>query len=446
MSPIPKAKRVHTPVRVSGVGHDLVPFPLGVFPPTIAEFVGRAAAALPAPVDFVAVPVLATASAAIGTTRSIRLKPGYEQLCSLYLAIVGSPGAKKSPAMRMAIKPAMRAHLDEYRKYQDHLVAAELAGEKPPAHPPQRVLTDATTEAIAEALDRDPRGLLYKLDEMSGWLGSMDMYRGGKGADLQVWLSTYSNESTTVKRKRQAPLVIERPFVTVMGAIQPETLTELVTGRRDGFLDRLLFAYPDPPPFRRSKSDLPENLTISYASSIDALYSLEANDITGKPVALDPTAAATEAFNGWLDDHLEAMNGEDFPAHLEGLWSKLEGACLRLALILELLWRPDSVDVQHDSIDRAIELIAYFESHAAKVYAALGMAEHQHRLEQLTAWLRRQPSKRATVRDVQRSGTAGIKTANDARELLGELEDLGVGRLERDPAQPAKPPRCFVLL
>ena len=58
-----------------------------------------------APVKLIAIPALAAVSACIGTTRSIRLKRGWEEPPALFLASVAESGELKSPALKEAIRP-----------------------------------------------------------------------------------------------------------------------------------------------------------------------------------------------------------------------------------------------------------------------------------------------------------------------------------------------------
>jgi hypothetical protein len=53
------------------------PFPVEVFPTAVAEFIRSVAAAIGCPPDFVGLPLLVVAGAAIGRTVSLRLKKGY---------------------------------------------------------------------------------------------------------------------------------------------------------------------------------------------------------------------------------------------------------------------------------------------------------------------------------------------------------------------------------
>src|SRR4051794_31503109 len=81
------------------------PFPTHVLPQQLCRFVEEVAAALPCPTDFVAVPMLAILGAAIGNTRAIAVKPGYEERARIYAAVVGDTGARKSPALKQALRP-----------------------------------------------------------------------------------------------------------------------------------------------------------------------------------------------------------------------------------------------------------------------------------------------------------------------------------------------------
>ena len=111
-----------------------------------------------------------------------------------------------------------------------------------------RVVADDTTiEALAGILESNPRGVLVARDELAGWVRAMDQYKGGKGADRQIWLSLWSNAPISVDRKGSPePVIVESPWVSVTGAIQPEILPDLSRGREDGLLDRFLFAFPEP--------------------------------------------------------------------------------------------------------------------------------------------------------------------------------------------------------
>ena len=111
-------------------------------------------------------------------------------------------------------------------------------------------MVDVTVEGLAPILEQAPRGVLMIQDELAGWVAAMNQYKGGKGNDRQFWLSTWSGKAHLVDRKAQGtvPISIPRPFVNVVGGIQPDMLGTLADpqGRSDGFVHRVLFSYPTP--------------------------------------------------------------------------------------------------------------------------------------------------------------------------------------------------------
>ena len=88
------------------------PFPVGSLPAPVAEYVRQAALALGCDPSFVAPHVLAVAASAIGNTRTIRLKGGWEEPCIVWSAVVADSGTLKSPAYRKAV-----AHLFRVQKH-----------------------------------------------------------------------------------------------------------------------------------------------------------------------------------------------------------------------------------------------------------------------------------------------------------------------------------------
>src|SRR5262249_30006350 len=93
-------------------------FPVDVFPPKVASFVRRVAAAIGCPLDFVGVPVLVVSGAAAGAARSVRVKAGWFEKPSLYAVIVSRPGTTKSPALRAVMTPLYDEQARVYEAYK----------------------------------------------------------------------------------------------------------------------------------------------------------------------------------------------------------------------------------------------------------------------------------------------------------------------------------------
>ena len=262
----------------------VLPFPTTVFPLALQQFARCAATSLGCPIDLIAVPMLVIAAVAIGASRAIEAKPGWWESPRMYVAVVAPPGSAKSPAESIVSRPVFRLQNRFHTEYKAALAEFKAAeaqrrpqgrrtrnpGERPqpaeaeptcgetrtgePSLPPEpqfrRITTcDATTESLAPLLMKNPRGLAMVKDELTGWIRGMNQYKGGKGSDKQFYLSCWSGQAAIVDRKSQSePVIVPRPFLNVLGGIQPDMLSVLMDeyGRADGFMDRIVFSFPEP--------------------------------------------------------------------------------------------------------------------------------------------------------------------------------------------------------
>ncbi len=452
-------------------GEDVAPLPTEVLPGMLARFVEEAAEAIPCPTDFVAVPLLALAGAAIGTSRVLQIKPGWREGPRLYAPIVADPGSGKSPALDLVARPVYErqkvlagqfevlehAHKDEIARYEVELrtweerarLAAKGKGADPgpkpeePAGPTMaRVFTgDTTVEALAGLMRDNPRGLALIRDELTGWVRGMNQYKAGKGADKQFYLSAWSGAPYPVDRKSGPPVLLFDPFLNVVGCIPPDLLDELTDerGREDGFVHRLLFAYPDAVPRRWTETTVSEEAQNAWRRALDALWRLEpAVDRDGKPepVALPFSEEGKRAWVEFCDAHYSKLADPSFPVHLRGAWAKLDGYCARLALILQELRRAcgeaNSEAVDTVSVTGAWALVDYFKNHARRVYRRLRADADDKRAEGAANWIKARGGE-CRARDLIAYGVAGVKKASQAQKLLEDLVDRGLGRLEERP-------------
>ena len=217
-------------------------------PEPCRQLVEEAAASIVCPPEFIAVPLLATLGSAIGMSRVIRLKQGGTESAAIYAAIVALPGTKKTPAFKEAAGPAhekQAAYTREYREakkaYEEQRANRrvedeedETDAERPPKPTLKRtVVEDTTVEALAVVLEDNPRGVLLARDELSAFVRGMDQYKNHRCSDRQFYLSAWSNSAVSVDRKNlEEPIFLARPFVGVVGSIQPGVLPELIANRQ----------------------------------------------------------------------------------------------------------------------------------------------------------------------------------------------------------------------
>ena len=385
----------------------------------------------------------------------------------LYVAVVGDPGSAKTPAMNLVLKPLydeqVRLHADHAAAVQEYKAAQDASGQAADAGaagghgppPPLRHLyvNDATTEAVGALLARNPKGLLVTRDELSGWVKSMDMYRQAKGTDAQFYLSAWSGVPIKIDRRQQLdnPLVVPHPFVSVLGGVQPDVLPELDSshGKQDGFLARLLFAYPaavatprwsdaevtaaDQEPWRRAVARLIE---LPLADGEDGRRPLE--------LAMSPLAR--DAYAAWYDAAAADMDAPNFPPALKAPGIKMRAYVARFALVLYLMRAAcegaadDPIEgvVDEDDIRRAVEVAAYFMAHARAVYPCLARTADDQKTEALVAWMDRKGMAECDARTAMRSNVAGVKTTSEADKLFRDAADRGLGELRTAPAVTGK--------
>jgi hypothetical protein len=397
------------------------PFPVEVFPVPIARFSREAAQAVGVPLDFVGLPILALAGGAIGASRALEIKAQWIQRPLLYVGVVGSPGDGKTPALDLVAKPIYKAQqrlkveydaaMEHYEKdheefnrakkdaknNQDATVPAEP--EKPTLH--RIMVNDATVESLAPILSKNSRGVVMIRDELAAWVTSANQYKGGRGSDRQFWLSNWAGVPATIDRaKHQAgPIIIPHPFVSVVGGVQPDLLATLrdEKGRADGFLDRILFGFPDGRPAPEwTWEELPEGTLSPWNEAITELLRLNQQPGTHgpKPELLRLTNEARKHWAELINGVVREQNQRDFPAMLRGPWAKLKVYAARLALIVHLLrWVSGETDEKHveaESVIRAESLIRYFQSHARKVFATIGADPEVEDAKRVLEWIERE--------------------------------------------------------
>jgi hypothetical protein len=442
----------------------VLPFPVEVFPETIATLITQGAAALPCAPDLIGVPMLAVLGTAIGTSYEVEMKQGWTEGPRIYSGVIALPGDKKSPAEKLATQPLHRLQAqygaDFEAQHLQHDLAmlvyeVELAAwrtkrrkkvdtaqpegtkQPPPSKPEAPTMTqlltvDATVEALASILHSSPRGVLMERDELTGWVLSMNQYKGGKGSDRQMWLSFWNGASVVINRKgRPEPLVLSNPFVGVTGGLTPDCLDDLVDvrGREDGFLPRILLAYPDPVSLTYTHATVAPAAQRAYQELIEKLLALGAENPKHITVATF-TTQGRDALITFLNELYDRCNSVDCPVYLRHVIAKLEAYTGRLALILQLCrsvsGNSRTDNIEPESVLGAAELIRYFLSHAERIYPRLRTTEQDKQVEAAVSWIDAHGG-RVSAREVQRHKVAGVKTATQAKALLYTLEDRGYG-------------------
>ena len=355
-------------------------FPIEVFPVPIQEYIIKANQTLNHPVDYLASSILFAAAMGIGNSVRLRVKNGWNEVAILYIAIVGKPGINKTHSLDFGIRPLFRKERQYLKQYRQELAAYVELDEKERLQTPEPILqqlliTDITPETISQLHENNLRGIGYYRDELIAWLNDFNRYH--KGSDEQFWLSAFSNKSIRVNRANKKTILIESPFIPVIGSIQPTVLPELFGDKRtgNGFTDRILFVFPDQVEKPHWKEDeMPQDLIEEYENIIHRLFEIELRldeyqHIQPYEVGFSPEAKA--CFVEWYNHNTNEYNDPATPVHMAGSIAKSDVICCRLMLILQALQDASVMQrvqqIETDTVIKAIRLTEYFKGQAKKV-------------------------------------------------------------------------------
>jgi hypothetical protein len=439
------------------------PLPLDVFGVEWANWIEGAADAAAAPVDYVALPLLASASALIGHARWAEAVPGWREPPHLWLGVVGDSGSSKSPGadclMRDVLPEIERRMLGDFpdrlkewraaaeiqkaklAAWEKDVKAAHKGGSPPPMPPvdasgpepqaPRLRQSDVTIERVASLLaTAAPKGLLLVRDELAGWLLGQNAYNESGRA---FWLEAYGGRPYRVERqKHPEPIMVARLAVAVTGGTQPERLAEMFRDADDGLMARIAWAWPDPKPFRISGTAPNADFAILALDKLRALELMpESGDKPGMPVYVpleDTALTMMEAFGRDMQEKQQSAGGLMCSAY-----GKARGLALRLSLVLGFLdWAAAATGYEAPPskigeavLSRACDLVAdYFLPMAERVYGDAAASAAERNATTLARWIMKERPIEVHVRRLQREvRLPGLGDAKAIHAAAGALVD-----------------------
>lgn len=432
------------------------PFPTEALPDVCAEFVRQAGRSIDCDESMVAIPLITAIAAAIGNSCRVQLKRDYSEPAIVWAAVVSESGSRKSPALECPIKPLRKKEAEEIKKYRGALAdweidmrhfkaasrkskrgandAVELSDE--PQRPVCRryIVSDITTEAVADRLEKNPRGLLLVRDELAGFFNCMNQYKsGGKGGDEAAYLAMHGGRSLVIDRKNPDKPQIYVPLaaLSIVGAIQPGVLRRILTRERmeSGMAARFLLAYPPTRKARWTEKYIEMRVEDRLVSMFEWLIELDLqfDDETGEPMPrmLPLSLEAKQLWIAFHDEH--AAEQAELHGDLSAAWAKLTGYAARLSLVCEMATWASSGDsfelpteVSAASLQAGITLARWFSAETKRIYAILDEDDDRRDLRELVEYIRKRGGT-VTARDLKR----GPRRFRDDEELAeAELNRL----------------------
>jgi len=438
-------------------------FPVDALPCSVSKLITVAGRANRCDESFFALPILSVLAAAIGNTRRLEIKEGYQVPPVLWTLVIGESGSGKSPALTCAYQPleeinlrlmteneeAIRKFMKDEVTYKKALKAFEKAKGGDPPDPPrnveakQIVVSDITVEALAVILKSNSRGLLLFCDELAGFIKNLNRYNKG-GGDEQAYLSMYDARSLNVVRKGNGPtplvLNVERAAVCITGGIQPAILEECLTsGLRDsGFAARIMMAEPPRKAGKWSDEAISSSVFEPYSELVKRMYQLDFE--AGLPMVVRPASKAKEiyvTYHNKLEKAAVAATGE-----LAASLSKIKDVALRLALIHHCCVN-DGPELKPESMMCGIQIAEWFEREARRINEKANESLEDQSRRKLAELIRRKGGS-ITFRELQQS-KRGVNNDKDAEAILRDLESNGFGKIEPYKPPTGKATRRFVL-
>ena len=403
-------------------------FPLELLPQPWRGWVADTAIGAGAPSAYVAQALLAAVAGLCGAGAVVRLAPAWTEPLVLWQALVGRPSSGKSPAL--APVRVLLATL------QEELAKGAAEGEKPFC-----LLADGAAETLASALAAAPRGVMLWRDEPSGRLAFLD---DSMAKDRSRWLEAWQAGPVVLQGARHVSRHARCPM-SVLVSIRPDGLKAALghddpreedapKGKRrqdeDGLAARLLYGWPDPPPFRpiAERRAARDEQTLDLLRSIGKVARSLANPLV---LALDePAAKAFNAFLAELHGLLQHAEG------LEASWmGKSSGTVARLAGVLALIaWAGSGVGgapgkIGLDSMAAAVRLWSdYLRPHACLVFDRMGPSDTERHARRVVRWLKAHRPAEVSREDVRRRALRRALDADRTERVLDRLCAAGALR------------------
>jgi hypothetical protein len=436
--------------------------PIEVFGDAWSRWITDAAIAASCPPDYVALPLLASASTLIGHARWAQATEGWSEPPHLWCASVGDSGAGKSPGADCLMREVLpeiehrmigdfpdrlkewqaevefiKAREDVWKKDQRDAIKKDTA---PPPCPPRTIdieqepqrprlrQTDVTIEKVALIVATAAlKGVLITRDELAGWLIGMGVYNP---AGREFWIEAYGGRPYLADRvKHKIPIDIPRLAVAVCGGTQPEKLAKLMVDADDGLLARFQWAWPEPIPFELGRK------TPRAAWAIKAFDQLRELDLQpsarGPRPVIVPLTADGEQLIETFGREMQARQDET-GGLLRSAFGKARGTALRTSIVLEHLWwcAKDGMDLPPAEISTkafvaaAVLVSDYFMPMAERVYGDAGATATERMAATLARWIVRERPDEVHIRHLQREvRLPGLRTAEQIKKAAEALID-----------------------
>lgn len=365
-------------------------FPIDIFPDDIQKYLMICHKTLDSSLDYMGCSLLWLISVIVGNSIHIQVKRGWVENGSLWISLVGKAGIGKTPSISNILFPIQKSnnreikkYIKEYEKYKEYseLTQKEKQNTEEIKRPKksQFIANDITLEALVDLHEESKNAVGVFKDEMAGWLKDMNKYR--EGSDLEFWLSSWSGKSVAMNRKTAKSSFVERPFIPVLGGIQPSVLDGFHTeeNKDNGFLDRMLLCYPELYVEKYNEEEMEDEVLQFYSDYMIMFYDyirihmVEVNnDEEIEPYMARMSKGAKEEWVRIFNEITSIQNSDDENEYMKSMLPKQKSYIPRFALLINSLSAFSNQDgsyhlISKESMLGAERLSKYFIAMAKKI-------------------------------------------------------------------------------
>lgn len=367
---------------------DLV-FPIDIFPKDIQNYLLECNSKLDSSVEYMGCSLLWLISVCIGNSINMEVKKGWIENLTVWISIVGKAGLGKTPSISNIVFPLTKINAKEIKKYikesEKYLYYTNLPKKEKDEHSEvpkpiktQFIANDITLEALVDLHQESDNSVGVFKDELAGWLKDMNKYR--EGSDLEFWLSTWSGKSVNLNRLTRAGSFVEKPFIPVLGGIQPSIFNTFYTdeNKDNGFMDRMLLCYPDLKIDKYNDNEISDD-TLSWYKEIvisfyDTIKGVIKRDDEGDilPLTAKFSEDAKIEWKRIFNEMTDVQNDENENEYLKSMFPKQKSYIPRFACLIHVFDEfftegGNTLLISKESLLKAEKLSKYFIATAKKI-------------------------------------------------------------------------------
>lgn len=367
---------------------DLV-FPIDIFPKDIQNYLIECNTKLDSSVEYMGCSLLWLISVCIGNSINVEVKKGWIENLTVWISIVGKAGLGKTPSISNVVFPLTKINAKEIKKYikesEKYEYYINLPKKEKDEHSEvfkpiktQFIANDITLEALVDLHQESDNSVGVFKDELAGWLKDMNKYR--EGSDLEFWLSTWSGKSVNLNRLTRKGSFVEKPFIPVLGGIQPSIFNTFYTdeNKDNGFMDRMLLCYPDLKIDKYNDNEISDSILNWYKEIVisfyDTIKGVIKRDDEGEIIALT-AKFSDEAKVEWkrmFNEMTDIQNNEEENEYLKSMFPKQKSYIPRFACLIHTFDEffgdgGNTLLISKESILKAEKLSKYFIATAKKI-------------------------------------------------------------------------------